>query len=636
MGVQVMNADVAGPGMSDVLEVDLSSGCCERRPYDARVAELLLAGSGLGSMELWRAAESGAEPFAPANPLTFSCGMLAATAAPCSSRLTVSALSPLTGLGGHSNVGGSPGIALRQAGLQGVVVRGAAPTPVVLRIGAYSQELIDASDLWGLDTLETAALLASAVPEDQKRPSLLLIGPGGENRVRYASIMCPEGHAAGRTGMGAVMGSKRLKGVVIDGGSTDLPVSDAARAAARRYLQMIVKAPTYPFWAHFGSGTVKETSDLGMLTTRNFQESTFEYAEAMDTSNLDRSVVKRRGCPRCPIRCKAEMVLTSEAYAGERGERPEFESLCMWGARLGVADGDAVVHLVNLCDRLGIDTDSTAAAIAFAIDLFERRVIDAGDTDGLRLAWGDVESIEKLTRRIALREGFGDVLADGVRVAALRIGRGAEDFAYHVKGLEIPCYDPRGSASVALAFSVMNRGADYASAYVRHEDDCSTEKAERLYGDTAATDRYLQTGKASMVWRGAVVGAALDALGICKFPALSLLNEYDLVNEAELASAVTGAPISPEALFAVGERTVTLNRLINVRLGATTDDDRLPPLFLETPLRDGPGAGKTAQVGDALLEYYERMGWSAEGVPTRGTVLRLGLDELVGRPGLAR
>jgi aldehyde:ferredoxin oxidoreductase len=616
--------------LGDVLDVDLSLGHCERRPYDEDVAGLLLAGHGFCSHELWRAAEAGVEPSAPENPLVLSCGVLAASAAPCSCRTMISARSPLTGLGGHSNVGGRFAAHLRRAGLQGIVVHGMAASPVALRIHANGQELIDAQALWGLDTPEAMAVLTAESGWKDKRPSVLLIGRGGENRVRFAAIVSPESHAAGRTGMGAVMGAKKLKAIVIDRESGDIPTLPSARTAARHYVRMIVDAPGYSFWARFGSGTVKEASDLGMLTTRDFEKSTFEHADAMDTSSLDRSVVKRRGCPGCPIRCKADMVLRSGAYAGERADRPEFESLCMWGPRLGVGDGDAVVHLAKLCDSLGVDTDSTAAVVAFAIDLFERRLIDTNDTDGLRLAWGDVESIERLVVRTALRQGFGDVLADGVRAAASRIGRGSEKFAYHVKGLEIPCYDPRSSSATALAYAVMNRGADYASAYVRHEDDCAPEKAVRLYGDVAATDRNVRTGKASMVWRGVVVSAALDALGLCKFPVLSLLNEYDLVNEAELATAILGTPIDAEALLEVGHRIATLDRLINVRFGATANDDSLPALFVETPLRDGPGAGNTAQVADSLQEYYKLMGWSADGVPTEESLQRLSLGRLIG------
>ena len=582
--------------LGDVLDVDLSQARCERRPYDESVAELLLAGHGLCSHELWRAAQAGVEASAPENPLVLSCGALAASAAPCSSRTTISARSPLTGLGGYSNVGGRFAASLRGAGLQGLVVHGEAASPVALRIDANGQELVDAAALWGLDARETMAAVAPGSSRKDRLPSVLLIGRGGENRVRFAAIVSPDSHAAGRTGMGAVMGAKKLKAIVVDGESRDMPTTPSAREAAKRYMRMIVDAPSYPFWARFGSGTVKEASDLGVLTTRNFQKSTFEYADAMDTSSLDRSVVRRRGCPRCPLRCKADMLLSSASYAGERADRPEFESLCMWGARVGVGDGDAVVHLAGLCDSLGVDTDSTAAVVAFAIDLFERHLIDLSDTDGLHLAWGDVESIEKLVVRIAMRQGFGDVLADGVRAAAARIGRGSEEFSYHVKGLEIPCYDPRGSSATALAYAVMNRGADYASAYVRHEDDCTPEKAVRLYGDAAATDRYVQTGKASMVRRGVVVGAALDALGICKFPVLSLLNEYDLADEAELATAILGAPIEAEALLEVGQRIATLDRLINVRFGATANDDCLPALFVETPLQDGPAAGNSARV----------------------------------------
>jgi aldehyde:ferredoxin oxidoreductase len=616
----------------DILDVDLDSGRIERRSYDTRVAALLMAGSGFCHAELAARLEPGIDAAGPANPLILACGLLAATEAPASGRTMVAARSPLTGLIGLSNLGGGFGVALRAAGLQGLVVRGAAPAPVTLRIGPTGGTIEGASALWGMDTERALEALTSPEAERECPPAALVIGPAGERQVRFASAMSQAGHAAGRTGMGAVMGAKRLKAIVVDHVEGHRqPASAEAREAARRYNQRVMAADRFAFWRRFGSGTVEDCSRAGMLGTRNFRQGVFEHAAAADAATLDGLVVKRRGCPRCPVHCKAEMILSSDRHRGDQVERPEFESLCAWGARVGVSDGQDVVHLSALCDTLGLDTISTAAAVGFAIDLLERGLIDGAVTAGLDLSWGDVELIEVLIRQIASRQGIGDILADGVRYAAARLGGGAEEVAFHVKGLELSAYEPRGSRGTQLALAVANRGADYAAVYLRHEDDCTAEQAARLYGDAGAADRRSSRGKAAMVRRGAIVGAALDALGLCKVPALSLINDYDLVAEAELAAAVTGLALDAEELFTVGERIVTLGRLVNLGLGATARDDELPQYFADNPLPDGPGAGLTAQVKDLVAEYYQLMGWSSDGVPTAATIRRLGLGELATR-----
>jgi aldehyde:ferredoxin oxidoreductase len=496
---------------------------------------------------------------------------------------------------------------------------------VHLRIGVDGQEIVDAGDLWGSGTDSTLHVLSSGSGPAER--GVLAIGPAGERCVRFASIAASGGHAAGRTGMGAVMGAKQLKAIVVEADARGGDAGPETKSAVHAYLRSIRGAQGYDAWRRLGGGAVAACSDAGMLATRNFRQSTYEHAARSDAVALERLLAGRRGCRRCPVQCKAEMVLESSRYAGDRVARPEFESLCVWSARVGIVQGEDAVHLSALCDDLGLDTISTAATVAFAIDLFERGIIDRAFTGGWSLSWGDVAAIEALVTGIAARRGPGDVLAEGVRRAARRLGEGAKDCAYHVKGLEMPAYEPRGSKGTQLALAVANRGADVAAVYLRHETDCTPAQAARLYGDPEARDRLSPVGKAAMVRRGVVVGSALDAIGLCKVPALSLINDYELESEADLVTAVTGIDCDPGRLFTVGERIVTMGRLIDVGLGASSADDTLPRYFAETPLVDGPGAGQTAHVDEMVAEYYESMGWSPDGMPAARTIEGLGLAE---------
>jgi aldehyde:ferredoxin oxidoreductase len=618
------------PAFGLALQVDLGPGTVVSVPYDRRALRLTLGGRGLNA-QLLQAADPKKDPLDPDSPLFVTTGLLTGTIAPGATRTHVGGRSPMTGLLGSSSTGGDLGHTLRSNGLGGIIVCGRAQTPVYLLIEGGRATLRDAADLWGLDTTQTAAVLVER--HGPPAPAVLMIGPAGETGARIACLLTRRGHAAGRTGMGALMGSKLLKAIVVkDGGRRPQTTADG-RAVAARYIGQIRKSPHFAEIASYGTtASVTWADDQGVLATRNFRSPRFEGVAAIDGLNMDKYVGSRHSCRGCPVGCKARVSVTDGPYAGLEGERPDFEPIVAWGSKVGVDDPGAVLHLHDMCNRLGLDSVSAGATVAFAIELFESGVLGLEDTGGLRLGWGQVEAMERLVRDMGEGRGFGGMLAGGVRYAARIIGRNAEAFAYHVKGLELTAFDPRAAYATALGYAVSPRGGDYTAVYARHEFEVGADHARRLYGDDRARDPHSAVGKPAMVQRSMVVGAALDSLGMCKIPALTLLNEYTLEMEAELASAVTGTSLSAADLFAVGERTVSLEKLFTLACGGLPSEDDLPVFFRDQPLTGGPAAGLTVDVRPMLKEFYELSGWSPEGLPTAFTLGRLGLGDPAGRP----
>ncbi len=635
--------------MARFLDIDLTTGAIARREVDAAVFERYVGGRGLDARRLVDSVGPGTDPLGPDNPLLITPGLLTGGVAPGSSRVHLGARSPLTGLLGSSNIGGRLGWGLRRAGVAGLAVTGVSPRPVYLWIDGDGAELRDAGEVWGMETDAAAAALAAAAASGDAGgpgragnahrrgahgvPAMLLIGPAGENLARIACAVTERGHAAGRTGMGAVMGAKRLKAVVIGGAGAagrDAPPlpPPTARPAVERFVAALRAAPAYGELRAYGTSlSVSWSSDLGLLSTRNFAEPQFAAAAATGGEGIAPFVGRRHGCHGCPVHCKAEVRFATGRYGELSGERPDFEPLAAWGARVGVDDPEAVLYLHNRCDRLGLDSISAAAAAGFAVDLYERGVIGPADTGGLELRWGDAETLGRLVEEMAAGRGFGGLLAAGVRHAAQAIGRGAGRYAYEVKGLELPAYDPRGAYGAALAVAVSPRGGDFTDIYARQEFNVTPADAERLYGDEHAGDPLSPRGKAAIVRAAMVASAALDALGLCKIADFTLLDDYQLEHAADLAAGVTGLDLTRDGLLAVGERIVALERLFNLRLGATAADDVLPAVFGEEPLSTGPNRGSTVDLAGMRAEFYRLMGWSPQGVPTASTLARLGLDE---------
>lgn len=604
----------------NILEIHLGDRASSLKPYPERWINRYLAGRGFNVAWLFEHLSPGTDPLGPENPLLYSCGLLTGKTAPASSRVHVNSLSPLTGILGSSNVGGQFGVRLRGCGIQALIIQGRSDTPVYLYITENKVEFRPAGHLWGCDTWETQERLRSDLGDEALQ--VLAIGPAGEKGVGFACILTDRDHAAGRTGMGAVMGSKNLKAIVVkDPGYRHDEAQPGGRDAIRKYVGKIRAAEEFKNFSRYGgAGYVKWADDRGIGAVRNFRDNHFEAIDRIDGRRLDRFKVQSKGCYRCPVRCKAELDM------GNGATRPEFESMMNLGPKCGLDDLEAIVRLDNLCSRLGIDIISAGNAVAFAMDLFERKILSSEDCGGLDLSWGNAGAMEALIRQIADREALGAVFSQGVRRAAEIIGKGAEAFAPHVKGLELAAYHPAYIMGTALGYATSGRGGDFSSIYASLEYTWPPEKAAAAFGTPDAVRLDAVSGKAALIRRAMCANAALDSLGLCKVPALSMIGAFDLVDEAELASALTGSRIEPEGLLRCGERVITLERLLNIRFGAGTEDDRLPLMFSSSEYAGADAPDIPERVKTMVRYFYREMGWDVQGRPTAAKLSEMGID----------
>jgi len=607
------------------VEVDISAGTIDQKDMPEAAVRQSLGGFGYNVDTLYRNVKPGIDPFDPDNVLMISRGLLTGSVAPSSSRIHINALSPLSGLIGSSNVGGFFGFRMYSLGVHSIRITGRAAQPVYLYLGPGRVEIKSAGHLWGLDTRETEECLKQEFGAENI--DMLTIGPAGENGVLYACIMASWDHAAGRTGLGALMGTKNLKAIVLQAEPKKEKMNAEQAAVVQQYVaQMKSSVSRYRDYSTYGSsGDILETHQMGMLGTRNYQEYQIDNVEQIDGRQLNQFVTKKSRCHRCPIHCKAEIELKSDRYKGFKGGRPEYETIIDLGALCGLADAEALMYLSNLCNILGVDTISTGSVIAFAMELYQRGILTPEDTGGLELKWGDAQAMETVIRLIARREGLGEILAQGVKRAAEIIGRGAEKYAYHVKGVEIYGSDPRGMMGIALAYAVSMRGGDFTSVYPVPEFRYSAEQALREFGTEDVIDFTATGGKGLMVKKCMIVSSVIDSLGICKVPALSIIGNYDLDMEAKLIHAITDLDISPAALFSIGERLVHIEKIFNIRRGCTPGHDNLPELFLQSPITKGPIRGRKVNLKPMIQEFYQCMGWDESGRPTAKILKRFSI-----------
>ena len=616
--------------LGQILDIDLTTETWKLAEYPQDLARKYLGGRGFNMHVLYHQLPANTNPLGPENLLILSCGLLTGTAAPSSARLHINALSPLTGILGSSNVGGNFGPRLRSNGIQSVILRGKSSQPVYLWIDGDAIEIRKAKSLWGLDTWQTEDRLKADPGGD--KISVLTIGPGGENGALFGCIMSDRDHAAGRTGMGTVMGSKNVKAIVVKKQRQKAACASDGNlnATIQRYLGQIKTSPHYAEISKYGGASyVKWADDLGILATRNYRQNTFEAAEHLDAKNLKDNITRRRSCHRCPVHCKADLEFSRGKYKGMQAVRPEFESMLSLGSKCGLSDLDTLVFLDNLCSRLGLDNISAGNAIAFAMDLFERGIISLKDTGGVDLAWGNGDAMETLIRQMAALKGFGKILAKGVRQAGQLIGNGAEHYAPHVKGLEMAGYHPDNIMGTALGYAVASRGADFNDVFATLEYKWLPQEQLDELGAPKASDLKSIHGKAELVRRSTIIVTALDGLGLCKVPALCLICAYDLVAEAELAAAITGWPLDASALFISGERIVNMERLFNLRYGASSADDRLPDMFFEKDYNAGEEPSKPQTWMEPMIKkFYAVMGWDLQGKPTPEKLADLGIISL--------
>jgi len=602
-----------------VLRIDLSTGKTKVSPLSVEYAKKYIGGIGLGMRLLLENSKPGIDPFSPENPLILTTGPFSGTMAPTGGNgHAFVAKSPLTNGLGEAKSHGFFGAELKRAGYDAVIFENKAEKPVYVWIDDDSVQLMDAKHLWGKSPKETEAAIREDLGDYYIR--VASIGLAGEKLARVAAIMNDTTRAAGRTGMGAVMGSKNLKAIAVRG-TKDVPVAKPEEFI--EFVKMMherMKGPATVKYRTLGTPlNVLVHNSLGALPTRNFTNATFEGAEKVSGEYLNEHfVVKINGCSSCAMRCEHIAVVQEGPYKGTT-TRVEYEPLWAFGPHCGVDKMDAILKAMDLCNYYGLDSLSTGNIVGFAMDCYEHGILTKKDTDGLELEFGNAEAMVELVHKIGKREGIGDILAEGVKRAAEKIGKGAEKLANHIKGLEMTGYDIRGLKTAAIGYAVSFRGADHN----RHGAYGLDLKGK--------VDRFkAEKGRAKLVIDLENLYTIIDSLIICKFSRGTYYEGFkDL---AKYYTLVTGIEMTPEELERTGERINNLGRLFNIREGFTRKDDHLPPKVMSTPIPDdtvSKGSYITQEELDLMLDdYYATRGWTKEGVPTLEKLKELGLEDL--------
>ncbi len=605
------------------LKVDLSSEKFEEISLPEQDLDLFIGGTGIAAKIIFDMVDPQVDPISPENVLVFATGPLTGTIAPTSARFTVAAKSPLTRGWGEAHAGGFWGVELKRAGYDGLIFTGKASSPVYLVIRGGEVELRDAGRLWGLDTYEVDQEIKKELNDPKVR--VAAIGPAGENLVNLACIafdIRPDGpRIAGRTGMGAVMGSKNLKAIAVSG-SGKIEVADLQRLREyiRRILPSIMSFPTTQIYSVYGtSGEVGPMHMYGDMPIKNFSIGEWDGIEKLRGEVLAKTVVKgHRACFNCPIGCWRYVKFEKDSKVIE-GRLLEYETVASLGSLLLIDDPYAISELNEICNRLGVDVISTGVTIAWLLEAYEKKLIDKSLLEGLELRWGDPEVVAKLIQKLAKKEGIGELLSKGVREASKKVS-GSEFFAMHVKGLEVPMHDPRAFKGMGLQYATSNRGADHLYGLVFR-----IEQGERNVdlGIHERIHRFPYKGKGRIVALMEDWSEVTESMGICKFLAITP------GHLAAIYSIATGKSEKVKDLLVKGTRIFTLKRIFNLACGVGPEEDRLPPRFLKEPLESGGSAGQVVELEEMLKEYYEFRGWSQDGLPTKDLLDKLGLLNMI-------
>ena len=607
-----------------ILEVDLSNGKIGTLSIKEEYRKKFIGGSGLAAKIFFDSFDTKVAPLSPENPLIIMTGPVVGTQFPGTSRFAVCGKSPLTGIWGEGTCGGNFGPELKFAGMDGIIFRGASPKPIYLFIEGDEIELRDAGDLWGMDNYKVTDVLKQRHGKE-KNPKVLSIGPAGENLVKFAAICNDKGDFIGRTGMGAVMGSKRLKALVVKG-TKRVEVSYPEEYATLRKL-LVTKSRDAMVAQSFRSMGTDAGMDLGMMTgdvpIKNWMigENLELSANLGGPSLTEKYLTRNHACSFCPIACKRIVEVDNGPFKTEEGPGPEYETCCTFGTLIMNDDLAGVIKANEWCNKYGMDTISCGATIAFAMEAFEKGLIPRKDTDGIDLTWGNMAGVIELLHKIAKKEGIGAVLSEGSREVAKKLGKRAEEFAIEVKGLEAPMHDPRGFHGMGLAYMTSIRGA----CHLMHLA-LSVEQGITTYAEAGFQENYIgQTseGKAEMIKLCEDLGLPCNSLVICEFVAWTLsANEL-----AEMVRVTTGFDFTLKDLLACGERIWLLKRGLGNMMGVSAKDDRLPKRIL-SPLKEGAAAGSVPDVEKLLGEYYGVRGLDKNGKPKREVLVKAGLEDL--------
>lgn len=614
--------------MGKILRIDLSDGRITHETLNEAWARKYVGGAGLATKYLYDEIPINADPLSPGNPLIFMTGLLTGTASASASRYSVVAKSPQTGIWGHANSGGSFGPALKKSGFDGIIFKGISPHPVYLQIIDGEAELLDAGHLWGKNVPETE----NSIQESSDRNfTIASIGPAGENLVRYAAIMNNKHRAAGRCGLGAVMGSKRLKAIACAGKAPlHLSNPEAFRDSARRQIDLVNESILKIGFEAFGTNMLSDMVNVrGGYPTHNWKEGLFDDIEEVNAQALtDKVFVEGVSCFACPIACGRGTEIRDGKWKGHKGEGPEYESTNTLGSMCGVADMNAITMANYLCNEYGLDTISTGSTIAFAMECYERGILTNEHTGGMPINFGDADLLVDLTEKIARREGIGDLLAEGTKAMSERLGQGSEHFAMHVKGLEMPAYDPRAAKITGLGYVTANRGGDHMTGYI--QGPTFLDAPFLIVEESSIRDPFAANPEEADVLVNMENALAMfDATGGCKFMGI-LLTAEDIV---DLISSATGWDYSVDEFRKSGERIYNLVRAFCIREGIDREHDSLPKRLVEDPLPDGPAEGMVNDIDTLEVmkdAYYDYRGWDkTTGKPTREKLKELALEELV-------
>ena len=607
-----------------LLRVNLSTGSVREEDIPLATVVNFIGGRGFGVNYLYNELQPGTDALGPDNKLIFSIGPLAGTGALTASRWIVTAKSPLTGTYFRGCGGADFGAWMRFVGLDMIIVEGKAKKPVYLYIEDGHYEIKDGKNLWGKNTVETQKALREI---HSSRATSACIGPSGERLVRYATIMVDRGHCAGRGGMGTVMASKNLKAITINPtGGAKAPSKEFKALIAREsteFRPFIQGEPGTPAFSEKGTTSgVEGINALGVYPVRNFREGSLDDWKKISSDGYLALKVRSVRCYGCPVHCDREVRVKSGPYAGVTTKGLEYETIWAFTGSIGSNDIGFPVVADLLCDEMGIDTISAGNCIGFAYELFERGILTKRDTEGLELVWGNHEAALELLKKIANRQGLGDILAQGVKRASERIGRGSADYAMHIKGLEMPAFDVRGAKWHGLAMATCPCGAFHNLAFNTQELLGNTwpRPVDRL-----AEEGYADINKINEDWTAVVdSGVWCNFIGEWQVPSLPLL--------CEMLTAVTGIPqfADEETLLQVGERIVNLERAFNLREGFGRKDDAYPKRFTTERLeKAGQAEGSIINNFEKMLdEYYAVRGWDHNGIPTVEKLEFLGLKEI--------
>lgn len=603
-----------------LLYIDLTTTVRSTKDLDETVARNYLGGSGLGA-QILSSMDWGVDPLGPENRLVFVPGPLTGTPAPLCSRYSVCAKSPLTNIWGEAHASGFWGPELKAAGLDGIVIDGRAERPVYLWVNDGKVTIKDARHLWGKDTFETEDTIKQELGDHKIR--VACIGPAGEKLSRIAAIINDHGRAAARCGIGAVMGSKNLKAIAVRGTQkVEVAWQEEVRHLAGELAGIARESTAGKYLKDYGTaGGMDSFHEFGDVPIKNWKEGFWEEGchKVSGQVMTETILTGHSACKRCPIGCGRLVELKEGPYRGLKGKGPEYETIAAFGPLCLNDNLEAIVKANDLCNRYGLDTISTGGVIAFAFECYQEGLITRREAEGVELIWGNADAIVTMVEKIGEREGLGDLLAEGCRRAAEKIGRGADRFAIQIKGLELPMHDPRSFASWAVSYGTSNRGACHIQAPTFWVERGLTFPAIGLENPG---DRFASAGKGRLTKIFQDFCEVVESAGICKF---ALYGDFSSQHVLSLLRYTTGWDLTLDEMMKIGERSFNLKRLINVKCGISKKDDMLPERILTHSLSKGGTKGHLPIQSKMLKEYYQERGWDENGVPTSEKLRELSL-----------